>query len=229
MKLLVLDVEGTIFKTKIRLPGSDLDSTIWQGIAHALGEEAIRREVETHRKWTRGEYQNYLQWMRETIAIHQEMGLPQHVFDALIRSAEYSTNINLAISSARELGFEPVLVTGGFRELARRAQTELGIIHAFAACEYFFDAQGVISGFNLLPCDFEGKLDFIRLLLREYSLTDSDWVFVGDGANDVPIAQSAPFSIAYRGDRRLVRVTNTSIDDYSALARLLEIFHCCPN
>ena len=50
MKLLVLDIEGTIFKTKVRLPGTSLDSTVWQGIAYALGPEAVQAEVETHNR-----------------------------------------------------------------------------------------------------------------------------------------------------------------------------------
>ena len=53
MKLLVLDLEGTIFRTDIRLHGTSISSTIWQGIAHALGPLAIKEEVATHERVTK--------------------------------------------------------------------------------------------------------------------------------------------------------------------------------
>ena len=71
MKLLVLDVEGTLFKTSVRLPGTTIDSTIWQGIANALGADAIEAEIQTHRNWHEGKYKSYLDWMADTITIHQ--------------------------------------------------------------------------------------------------------------------------------------------------------------
>ena len=67
MKLLVFDVEGTLFETKTRLPGTSITSTIWQAIAYALGPDAVNEEVNTHSRWTNGEYKSYLDWMRDTI------------------------------------------------------------------------------------------------------------------------------------------------------------------
>jgi phosphoserine phosphatase len=221
MKLLVLDVEGTLFRTQIRLPGAHIDSTIWQGIAHRLGQDAIREEVATHDRWAKGEYRSYLDWMRDTIVIHQRYGLTEMAFRELIDAAEYNPNVLDALSRIDRASFEPVLVSGGFRELAARAQRDLNIFHAFAACEYFFGQDGLLQTFNLLPCDFNGKIDFILLMLREYGLGKEDWVFIGDGANDVPIAKAAPVSIAYRPHPRLREVATHSIDDFAELDQLL--------
>src|SRR5688572_13309167 len=68
-RLLVLDVEGTLFDAGIRLPGTTLASTIWQAIAVALGPVAVEEEVATHHRWSRGEYPSYLAWMKDTIEI----------------------------------------------------------------------------------------------------------------------------------------------------------------
>jgi phosphoserine phosphatase len=217
MKLLVFDVEGTLFQTMLRLPGTDIDSTIWQGIAHRLGEGAIREEVASHGRWGRGEYRNYLEWMKDTILIHQKYGLTGEMFRELIASAQYSPNLAQAISQIDRTQFEPVLISGGFRELAARAQGDFGIIHAFAACEYFFGNDDRLRSFNLLPCDFRGKIDFIKLMLREYELGDNDWIFIGDGVNDVPIAQAAPVSVGYRSHPRLREVVTHVIEDFADL------------
>ncbi|WP_435007962.1 HAD family hydrolase [Tundrisphaera lichenicola] len=221
MKLLVLDVEGTLFRTHIRLPGAHIDSTIWQAIAHRLGEDAIREEVATHDRWANGQYRSYLDWMRETIIIHQRYGLTAPAFRELIDAAEYNPNVIEALSSIDRSLYEPVMVSGGFRELAARAQRDLSIVHAFAACEYFFGNDGLLQTFNLLPCDFHGKIDFILLMLREYGLGKDDWVFIGDGANDVPIAKAAPVSIGYRPHPKLRDVVTHSIEDFAELLELL--------
>jgi phosphoserine phosphatase len=114
------------------------------------------------------------------------------------------------------------MVSGGFRALAARAQRDLGVVHSFAACDYFFGEDGKLAGWNLLPCDFEGKLDFVSLMLREYGLAETDWVFVGDGANDVPVAEAAPLSVGYRPHAKLRAIVDHVIDDFSQLPRVLE-------
>ena len=64
VKLLVLDIEGTLFRTTVRLPGTCIDSTIWQALAQALGSGAVAAEVATHERWRRGGYRSYLDWMK---------------------------------------------------------------------------------------------------------------------------------------------------------------------
>ncbi len=223
MKLLVLDVEGTIFHTKTHIPGLSLSSTLWQAIAVELGSNAVSRESETHERWEAGRYHSYLDWMKDTISIHKHFALTSEMFQQLIRQTEYNLDVVETLSCVERTEYEPVLISGGFKELAERAQRDLGINHAFSACEYFFDESGHLQGYNLLPCDFEGKIDFINLLLREYDLNDDDWVFVGDGLNDVPIARKAPVSIGYRPHPELRAVVTYSIEEFSDLLSILEL------
>ncbi len=222
MKLLVFDVEGTLFETSVRLPGAHIDSTIWQALARRLGDVAVLEEVATHRHWEDGRYGSYLEWMRESIAIHVRNGLTSELFSEVISAARYNAGVRETFARIDRSRYEPVLVSGGFRELAKRAQVDLSIVHAFAACEYFFDSRGSLAGFNLLPCDFAGKIDFITLMLREYRLGADEWIFVGDGLNDVPIARSAPRSIAYRGHPRLREVTTHSVEKFESVLEYLD-------
>jgi phosphoserine phosphatase len=220
-KLLVLDVEGTLFETKIRLPSTTISSTIWQSIASELGADAVAEEVETHQKWYAGFYKSYLDWMKDTIRIHKKYGLSQSTFQSLISAATYSEGVDEVMHGIDRDRFEIVLVSGGFRELAVRAQKDFSIYHSFTACEYIFGPDGFLTSFNLLPCDFEGKIDFIHLMLREYGLENSDWVFVGDGTNDIPIAKSAPFSIAYGDNSGLRAVSTMAINSFRELTSIL--------
>jgi phosphoserine phosphatase len=222
LKLLVLDIEGTLFETEVHLPGTSITSTIWQAIAQALGADAVAAEVETHRRWERQEYKSYLDWMKDTIDIHKRCGLSASLFHQLVTNAKYNPGVVEILPRIDRTRYEPVLVSGGFRELAARAQRDLDIQHAFAACEYLFGEDGRLEAYNLLPCDFQGKIDFINLMLREYGLSSSDWVFVGDGANDVPIAEQAPLSIGYRPHPALKRVATHAIVDFAELVPILE-------
>lgn len=223
MKLLVLDIEGTLFKSNIQLPGTSIDSTIWQGIAYALGPDAIKEEVESHERWDRGGYASYVDWMRDTILIHQRQGLSESLFRELISSAEYNSGVVETLSEVNRSEYELVLISGGFRALAVRAQRDLKIHHAFAACEYFFGTDGTLEGYNLLPCDFDGKADFIRLMLKEYRLSSAGWLFVGNGRNDAPIAREAPAAVGYRPHAELRKWVKYSISEFDELPEILEL------
>ena len=68
---------------------------------------------------------------------------------------------------------------------------------------------------------FEGKIDFIKLMLRELRCGENDWIFVGDDKNDVPIAKAAPVSVAYRAVPELKAVATYSIEDFAQLQPIL--------
>lgn len=199
MKLLVCDVEGTIFKANYRIDGTQYASTMWQPLAACLGEGAIDAEKATHEKWENGHYENYSEWVEATIAIHKDFGLHRDIFHGLIAEAEYHDGVVDFFNALDRKKYIPVLVSGGFQELIARAQKELKIKHGFGACEYFFDdTDGRLSGHNLKPCDFEGKYHYVENLFKTYGITNKDWVFIGDGKNDVPIAKKAPLSIGMK-------------------------------
>ena len=159
--------------------------------------------------------------MEATVSIHRQYLLTEAIFQEIIRRTEYNENVRETLASVDRQLFVPVLVSGGFRELTARVQRDFDIRHAFAACEYFFGGDGKLQSFNLLPCDFEGKIDFIKLMLRELRCGENDWIFVGDDKNDVPIAKAAPVSVAYRAVPELKTVATYSIEDFAQLQQIL--------
>lgn len=193
MKLLVMDVEGTLFQATMQIDGTEYPSTMWQPIAYKLGEAAVEEEKRSHEKWERKEYSNYLEWVRDSIDIHRRYGLREEVFQGLIQAARYNPGVVEFFSRLDRSEWVPVLISGGFQNLIRRAQNELDIDYGFGACEYYFDRDGYLEHYNLQPSDFDGKTKYLDNMLREFKLNKAkDWVFVGDGRNDVPIARQAP-------------------------------------
>lgn len=215
--LIVCDVEGTIFQAKYKIEGTDYASSMWQPIAHALGEKAEREEYETHLRWDNSEYDNYVDWVKATVEIHRKYKLKREVFNRIIDEAEYMPGVEAFFQKIDREKFIPVLITGGFRNLTRRAEKELKIdsSNIFAACNYNFDTFGNLTDVDIQSSDFEDKISCVKTVISKYALDfNDDWIFIGDGKNDVPIAQLAPYSFAINGHPKLNNVVSSKITNY---------------
>jgi phosphoserine phosphatase len=131
-------------------------------------------------------------------------------------------------SDPSEVRANSAIISGGFKELADRAQIELRIDHSLSACEYFFDeVTWKIHHYNLLPSDEEGKIDFMRLIAKEHGIDLQDCVFVGDGMNDVHPARAVGFSVAFNAQLQLREAASAVIDqaqgaeDFCAVAEAI--------
>ena len=216
IKLVFFDLEGTLLK-----PCYEYDKykhlkvapSLWTLIAEHLGNEALKEEELTKQKWTKGKYRGYIEWMEDTIKIHVKYGLTKRFFMNLIKQRiKYYRGVKETLNELRKRNIKTALITGGFKQQADLVQKELKIDHSFAACEYFFDSKGKLVWFNLLPADYEGKIDFMRLLMREYKLNKQEVAFVGDGKNDIPLAKEVGISICFNGDPELARHCTYSIN-----------------
>lgn len=195
-KMFVCDVEGTIFKAKYRIKGTEYASTIWQSIAKCLGEAAIQEEKETQKKWKNGRYATYKEWVEDTVAIHIRYKLHKDKFKELIDKAEYEDGVIEFFQNIDRRRFIPVLVSGGFQELVEKAKCDLKIDYGFGACEYIFN-NSYLDKFNYTDCDFEGKFDCLEDLFLKFKITNKELIFVGDGKNDIDIAEKAALPFAF--------------------------------
>jgi phosphoserine phosphatase len=80
------------------------------------------------------------------------------------------------------------------------------------ACEYFWDDNDSLVHWNLLPGDFDGKIDFMKLLAKEYGISKENCIFVGDGENDRGLAANVEISIAFNGHAQLQEVATYSVN-----------------
>ena len=77
-KLIFMDLEGTLLqKATCVFRASGTAPSTWTLLARRLGREALQEEEETKERWQKGEYRNYIEWMQDTIRIHQCYGLTQ--------------------------------------------------------------------------------------------------------------------------------------------------------
>ena len=212
IKLVFFDMEGTLFKKACKDSKGNTAPSAWTLLAEHLGPEALEEEDWTKEKWNNGEYAGYVEWMEDTIKIHKKYGLTKDFFEKVMGSIQYHDGVKEVFEELKKRNIRTALISGGFKAQADRALKDLKIHHAFAACEYLWDDKGDLVHWNLLPCDYEGKLDFMHLIIKEHSLKRSEVAFVGDGKNDVPFAKAVGLSIAFNAAPELQKVSTHSIN-----------------
>jgi phosphoserine phosphatase len=232
-KLVFFDMEGTLFKNiyarAVRDGKGNTAANAWQAIAESLGQKALNEEDETKRKWNAGDYSGYVEWMEDTIRIHQKYGLKKETYDKIFSKVEYHEGVIETFKKLNKEQIKTTLISGGFKSQANRALMDLKINHAFVACEYLWDKKGNLVHWNLLPADYEGKVDFMKLIMKEHGLKPEDCAFVGDGKNDIHLAKAVGTSIAFNGARELEEVSTYKIrqpegeEDFTEILQYLGI------
>jgi phosphoserine phosphatase len=223
MKLLVCDVEGTIFVPHM-IKSSQHASYIWTAIAQRLGKDAEREEINTQKKWRDGGYgsiekgQAYIDWVNETISIHKKYKLTEIVFNDIIDNAPYVEGVKEFFKNLNRAEYIPILISGGIQNLSEKACRDLGVDedNSYSSCKYYFDSRGEIneSLTFLNTSNFFGKQELVKIALRKYGLSEKDWIFLGDGINDVSVAKYSPQSIGINPVPELKDVALYSYSNY---------------
>lgn len=220
-------MEGTLFEKVVKIPKGNIAPSAWTLLAQHLGKKALKEEDETKDKWMNGKYTGYVEWMEDTIKIHKKYGLTKQFFEKVMNAIKYHKGVKETFNELNKKGYKTALISGGFKANADKAQKDLKIAHSFAACEYFWDQKGRLIHWNLLPCDYQGKVDFMKLIMREHGLGPEECAFVGDGKNDVYLAKEVGLSIAFNAAEELQRVSTHSInhpkgkEDFKAILNYL--------
>ena len=222
IRMLFTDMEGTLFeKQQVRLRTGDpsYPHSLWSRLMYELGEEALKEDAGTILKWEAGRYRSYLEWVDESVMILQKHGLSQELFERTLAGIQYNPGVQETFGVLHVHGIKTAIVTGGFYEQARRAQQDLRITHAYAAVDLFWSGDGSIAHWNMFPSDYEGKVDFVRLIMREYGFSRQECGFVGDGKNDALVAREVGISFAYQAHPELREASSHAVEEFSQILK----------
>lgn len=212
MKICFFDMEGTLLEKNSSFDNGKVAPSAWTVLAKEISEACFVEEEKTKDLWLANKYISYTQWMKETVEIQIKHGMNKNHLQTILSQEKIQRGAIELIHSLKTQGYLTVLISGGFKELADLTQRRLKIDHAYSACEYFFNDDGSIEHFNLLPTDEEGKLVFMKHLASEYNSELENCIFIGDGKNDVFIAKNVGTSIAFNAQRELREVSTFIVD-----------------
>ena len=106
------------------------------------------------------------------------------------------------VDAVKSLGAQPVIVTGGFAELADRVAYRLGV--EYVACNRLTTEDGLVTGVQIPILTGEGKRDRLIALSKWLGVPLSCCAAIGDGSNDVPMLRAAGLSVGF-GDRECIQ------------------------
>lgn len=220
--IVFFDLEGTLIQIPQRIMKTGAYPSMWGVLAELLGPACYEDELRLTDSFRSGEM-NYLDFMDNTIDTFKKHGLDFSVYSKLLALVEPEPGIDAVARRLRERGSVICIVTGAMKGVAEPIQKQMKARHLFAGAELYFDmSTNELTHWNLLPSDYEGKVDFMRLLIREYGANAKDCLFVGDGENDVPLAKEVGVSVAYNSASANLRRTATHILDQPHTARNFE-------
>lgn len=204
-KLCVFDMEGVIFRSKIKfnLNGRDYVGGIWTLLCDILGEEASLENKKNYERFIhrndpqcKDDYYGYFRFVEDTIMIHKKYGLTKKQFYDVINSVPYFPGVSETFSKLKEHGIRIALISGGLKALADRVIWDYGIDTCHTAAEYFWQGDN-LHRWNINPTDFEHKKTLIESLHRDLNIKRREILFTGDGDNDRHIAEYCDTTIAF--------------------------------
>jgi phosphoserine phosphatase len=213
-----------IYRKSKRVVVFDMDNTLVQGeIVDELAERAgVAEEVS---RITREAMEGTLDFeaaLRRRVELLR--GLPEATLHEVAETLTLTPGAEDAVGVLKQLGFKVGVLSGGFTFFAEALRSRLGIDYAYA--NTLEVREGVLTG-ELVGAilDGEGKARRLKEIARQEGVPRDQVVGVGDGANDIPMLQSAGLGIAFRAKVSTRRSADAAIqrNDFVGLLYLLGV------
>ena len=178
--LLVMDVDGTL----IQQEGIDLlaqEAGVGQKVAE-ITAQAMNGELD------------FKASLEARVALLK--GLEASIFPKIIEQMDVTPGAKTLITELHQRGYKVGLVSGGFHEVIDPIAKSLGIDLVRANRLQTFDGRltGKVLGEIVTP---ERKKDSLLTWARENHIPRSQTIAMGDGANDLPMIETAGIGIAF--------------------------------
>lgn len=157
--------------------------------------------------------------MRGEIGFHESLvarvalleGLEVSVLEEHARRLPLNEGAAELVEELRRQGCTLAVVSGGFEYAAEALRRGLGLDRAYA--NRLEIRGGKLTGGLLgVIVDSKGKAALLRTTAEEEGIPLEESLAVGDGANDVPLLETAGLGIAFRAKPRLLEVADAMIE-----------------
>ena len=172
----------------------------------------------------KGDFPTYMEWTDEACRVLQKQGLTRDKFMGIINSRPLVNGAKETLRELKKRGYKTAVITGSFKALAERVKEVLGLDYIIAHCKLIFDGNGNLKEWQLIPCDFEGKVEYFNKQAKELKLNLSQCAYIGDEVNDIPIFGKAGLSIAFNCQKEEVKKAAQIVMDKKDLREILQYF-----
>jgi phosphoserine phosphatase len=118
---------------------------------------------------------------------------------------------NIMLRKLKESGIKTALVSGGFTFFTERLKRRLGL--DFTMANVLGEHNGRLTGeVEGEICGAQAKADFLLAKCGELSISPSQIIAMGDGANDLLMMKEAGLSIAYHAKPKVQNEAMTSLN-----------------
>jgi len=223
IKLIFFDIDGVLFDVADYKESS---KKVGKGSCSAVFDQAgIYNEHERLKEmFIKGYFPSYTEWTDEACRVLQKHGLTKEKFMKIINGRPLMSGAKETLNELRKRGYKTVLITGTFKALAKKAEKLLGLDSIIAHCDLIFDEKGHLKEWKLIPCDFEGKIEYLNKLAMKFNLSPQECAYIGDEVNDVAVLKKAGLSIAFNSSKKEVKEAAHIIIDKKYLREILKYF-----
>lgn len=202
--------EDNIYRRTRRLICFDMDSTLIEtevideladraGVGkevREITESAMRGEIDFHESFTR------------RVALLK--GLDVSVMKDIAENLPMTEGIERLMKTLKTVGFKIAILSGGFTYFGEYLKRKFGIDYVYA--NELEVADGKLTGRYVGDIvDGKRKAELLRLLAQIENVNIAQTIAVGDGANDIPMLNTAGLGIAFHAKPKVKENTSQSI------------------
>ena len=177
-------------------------------------------EKTTFERYLRGEF-DYLEFLRRDIAFWGHVHVNR--ICKILNQVPIMPGAEDTFEMLHKNGYVTAIISSGISILAEKLKKKLGIHHVFAN-ELLKDEDGFLTGEGNPVVPLWDKAKVMQNLLKSLSIKPDHCAVVGDSVFDIPLFDSAGFSIAFNSkDKRVNKTADVSIES-SDLRDILPYF-----
>jgi phosphoserine phosphatase len=193
-RLVVMDMDSTLIKIEVIDELARAHGVVEQ--VSAVTERAMAGEMD------------YDESLRQRL--HLLEGLEVSVLKRLTAALPLTDGAEKLIRVLKRLGYRTAVISGGFSIAAEALKAQLGIDYAYSNTLEIKD--GRLTGRVVGPIvNGRRKAELLETLAQAEGVSLDQVIAVGDGANDLPMLQTAGLGIAFRAKPKLREAADTSI------------------